>query len=557
VRGGLGGRAQALERLAASRTEPLDLLVVGGGITGAGAALDAASRGMSVGLVERADLASGTSSKSSKLIHGGLRYLEQREFGLVREASLERQVLGRLAPHLVQPVPFVIPVTSRLRRAQFGVGLWAYDALSNFRNSKFHRYLDRDETEALVPPLPRGKVRGGFTFYDSKTDDVRLVMENLIQAVRLGAVVVNYAGVVGIAPGEERVEVKVRDEVTRHDVFVHARRVLVAAGVWTDQVEHLAHADVNLALRPSKGIHLVFSRDSIPLGTAGAFIPDVARRRMLFVIPWLGSVLVGTTDTQYEGDIDAPPVEPEDRAYCIESLNASFGLELTETDICGAFAGLRPLIAGKHGETADLSRRHRVYEMGPGVYGVTGGKLTTYRRMAAEAVDKVASDLDIREDSKTRWIKLGCSSLKGVLDPATARARRMGMEASVAANLVRCYGDRALDVLDLAAAEGMTEPMSPGHAPLAVEAIYAARHEMAVHLEDVLARRTRLAFIDPAGGMGPRSAAAEIMGAELGWDQAEVRAQMASYRAKLEDERGLPLGSAAAPGPATPSARSG
>lgn len=557
MRGGLGRRDQALERLTATRSEPLDVLIVGGGITGAGAALDAASRGMSVGLVECADFASGTSSKSSKLIHGGLRYLEQREFGLVREASLERRLLGRLAPHLVQPVPFIIPVTSRLRRAQFGVGLWAYDALSNFRNSKFHRYLGRDETEELVPALPAGKVRGGFSFYDSKTDDVRLVMENLVQAARLGAIVVNHAGVVDIDSGEDRVEVKVRDEVTGHDLSVQARRLLVAAGVWTDQVEHLAHADVNLAIRPSKGIHLVFSRESIPLGDAGVFIPDVARRRMLFVIPWLDSVLVGTTDTHYEGDIDAPSVEAEDRAYCIESLNASFGLDLTDEDICGAFAGLRPLIAGKRGETADLSRRHRVYEMGPGIFGVTGGKMTTYRRMAAKAVDRIASDLDVSGDSKTRWIKLGCASLKGVLDPATARARRMGLDAAVAANLVRCYGDRALDVLDLAATEDLTQPMTPGHLPLAVEAIYLARREMAVHLDDVLARRTRLALIDPAGGVGPGAAAPEIMGAELGWDESVEGDEVAKYRARLERERGLPLGSAMAPGPVAPSIRSG
>lgn len=557
ARGSLGSRARALERLGATRSEPLDVLIVGGGITGAGAALDAASRGLSVGLVERGDFASGTSSKSSKLIHGGLRYLEQREFGLVREASLERRLLGRLAPHLVHSVPFVIPVTSRLRRAQFGVGLWAYDALSTFRNSKFHRYLDRDETEELVPALPRGKVRGGFSFYDSKTDDVRLVMENLIQAVRLGAIVVNHSAVVGIEPGEKRVEVEVRDEVTGQDTFVQARRVLVAAGVWTDRVEHLAHADVNLELRPSKGIHLVFSRDSIPLGEAGAFIPDVARRRMLFVIPWLDSVLVGTTDTRYQGDIDAPSVEAEDRAYCLESLNAGFGLDLGDDDICGAYAGLRPLIAGKHGETADLSRRHRVYEMGSGVYGVTGGKLTTYRRMAAEAVDRIASDLEVSEGSKTRWIKLGCSSLKGVLDPATARARRMGMDASVAANLVRCYGDRALDVLDLAATEGLTTAMTPGHLPVAVEAVYAARHEMAIRLEDVLARRTRLALIDPAGGVGSGSAAAEVLATELGWSGAGTREEVASYRAGLERERGLPLGTALTPGPVAPSLRSG
>ena len=557
MRGGLGTRERALERLAASTADPLDVLVVGGGITGAGAALDAASRGMRVGLVEKADFASGTSSKSSKLIHGGLRYLEQREFGLVREASLERQLLMRLAPHLVEPLPFVIPVTSRLRRAQFGVGLWAYDALSSFRNSKFHRYLDREETEALVPALPRGKVRGGFSFYDSKTDDVRLVMENLIQAERLGAVIVNHAGVAAMRPDEERVQVIVRDEGLGDELEVHARRVLVAAGVWTDRVEELANAHANLPLRPSKGIHLVFGRDALPLGDAGAFIPDVDRKRMLFVIPWLDSVLVGTTDTHYEGDIDAPEVEPEDRRYCLDSLNAAFNLDLDESDIVGAYAGLRPLIADKHGETADLSRRHRVYGMAPGIYGVTGGKMTTYRRMASEAVDEIARDLDVDQDSKTHWIKLGCSSLKGVLEPATARARRMGMDADVAVNLVRCYGDRALDVLDVAAAEDLAQPLARGHPVLAAEAIYLARNEMAVHLDDVLERRTRLALTDAAGGVGAHSLAPEILGAELGWDEATTRSEIESYVTGIEHERGLPMGRETAPGPVAPSARSG
>ena len=556
MRGGLGTREAALERLDASRREPLDLLVIGGGITGAGIALDAASRGLKVGLIETRDFAEGTSSKSSKLIHGGLRYLEQREFGLVREASLERQLLGRLAPHLIQPVPFVIPVTSRLRRAQFGVGLWAYDALSNFRNTQFHRYLDREETEALVPILPRGKVRGGFSFYDSKTDDVRLVMENLIQACRFGATVVNHAGAIGMEPGTDRVEVKVRDELGGRDLFVNARRVMVAAGVWTDQVEHLAHAEANLPLRPSKGIHLVFAKDSLPLGETGAFIPDVARRRMLFVIPWLDAVLVGTTDTTYEGDIDAPNVSEVDRAYILDSLNQAFKLELTEDEIIGAYAGLRPLIAGKHGETADLSRRHRVYAMADGVYGVTGGKLTTYRRMAADAVDRVAADLEVEEDSKTRWIRLGCSSLGGLRETVLARSRRMGLPEDSAANLIRCYGDRALDVLDLAAAEDLTEPMSPGHPALAVEAVYTARHEMAAQLSDVLARRTRLALVDAGGGAGARSTAPDLLGAELGWDQAAIRDQVATYRSELERERGLPLHGGTRSS-ANPSARSG
>jgi glycerol-3-phosphate dehydrogenase len=545
---GLGSRTDALERLASTTSgEPVDLLVVGGGITGAGIALDAASRGATVGLVERFDFASGTSSKSSKLVHGGLRYLEQREFGLMREAATERDLLRRLAPHLVEPIPFVLPVSHRAARAKFGVGLWAYDALASFRNMKIHKHIDGPEAEALVPVLPAGKIRGGFVFYDCKTDDVRLVMENLVQARRYGATVVNHCAVRHLDGGTPSSTATVEDTTTGTVFDIRARRVIVAAGVWADAVEHLANPESHPRLRPSKGIHLVFGRDALPMLDSAAFIPDAERKRMLFVIPWLESVLVGTTDHAYTGSLDRPTVDLEDRNYVLDSLNAIFDLGLTDDDIAGAYAGLRPLIAGKRDVTADLSRRHEVYEIAPGISGITGGKMTTYRRMARDAVDHVSDSLGISSRCRTRWIKLG-SGNAAALRPAVQRiARRLGLSDETMAHLVRCYGDRALDVLELAAGEGLADPMVPGHPPIAAEAAYCVRAEMAVHLNDVLARRTRLALTERGAGVGPGSVAPTAMAAELGWARSELVRQIASHRLDVERERGLPIAGSTMP----------
>jgi glycerol-3-phosphate dehydrogenase len=540
----LGGRAAALERLEETGTgEPLDVLVVGGGITGAGIALDAASRGMTVGLVERFDFASGTSSKSSKLVHGGLRYLEQREFGLVREASTERDLLRRLAPHLVEPIPFVLPVSDRWRRAKFGVGLWAYNALATFKNLHIHRHIDAATTERMIPALPPGRIKGGYLFYDCKTDDVRLVMENLMQARAYGAVSVNYAAARDITPaGASGVCAAFVEDTPSGRMFeIKARRIISAAGVWGDRVESLVSAEAEARLRPSKGVHIVLRRDSLPATDAAAFIPDADRRRMLFVIPWLDAILVGTTDTSYEGSLERPRVEDDDRAYCLDAVNSAFGMSLTQADVAGAYAGLRPLIAGKGGATADLSRRHAVYDIAPGVTGITGGKMTTFRRMAADAVDRIAAELGVQAKSRTRWIRLGSTDVGALRAAVERRTRRLGVSDISAANLVRCYGDRALGVLDVAEETGITVEMAAGHLPLAAEAVYCARSEMARTLNDLLARRTRLALTDRAAGLGPTSQAAAVMGAELGWNAAEEARQIYAHRAAVEDERGSPI----------------
>jgi glycerol-3-phosphate dehydrogenase len=540
---GLGGRSDALDKLAATRHgEPLDLLVVGGGATGAGIALDAAARGVKVGLVERGDFASGTSSKSSKLIHGGLRYLEQREFGLVREAVTERDLLRRLAPHLVEPIPFVLPIARRLTRAKFGVGLWAYDALASFKSLHVHRSLDRQETEAMLPAMPLDKVRGGFLYYDCKTDDARLVIEILIQAVRRGATVVNYAAVTDLDGAADGCAAVVRDAVTGEDFEVRARRVVVAAGVWGDHLEHLAREDAHARLRPSKGVHLVFRKAVLPVTDAAALVPDLERRRMIFVIPWLDGVLVGTTDTAYEGDLDRPAVEQEDRDYLIGAVNAVYDVSLNDGDVAGAFAGLRPLVAGKAGEPADLSRRHAVYDIAPGITGITGGKLTTWRRMAKDVVDRVAEELGSPAKCTTRHIRLGSSNVTALRVAVERRARSLGIGDDSTIHLVRAYGDRAFAVLDVAARRGLAEPLVHGNAPLAAEAVVAAHSEMAVHLSDLLARRTRAALTDPSGGVGSGSRAAELLGAELGWNRSARKREEEAHRRDVEHERGLGAG---------------
>jgi glycerol-3-phosphate dehydrogenase len=539
---GLGHRDTNLERLAASPRDPFDLLVVGGGVTGAGIALDAAAGGMRVALVDKGDFASGTSSKSSKLAHGGLRYLEHRDLGLVREASLERDLLRRLAPHLIEPVPFVIPVMSRRERVKLGTGLWLYDALAAFRNLRPHRRVDADEVAALFPALRAQRVRSGFVYFDSQTDDVRLVLELLVQAAARGAVVVNYARVVALDGSPTGCRATVRDEESGSETEVAARHIAIAGGVWSDRIASLApDGDVH-RLRPSKGVHLVFPRSAIPTGAAAGLIPDVEGKRMLFVIPWLDSVLVGTTDTPYDGPLDDVRVESQDRAYCLDAVNAMLGLQLGERDIAGAFAGLRPLVHGEAEGTDDLSRRHLTWQVAPGITGVTGGKLTTYRRMAKDVVDRIASTLGVTAPCRTTSLRLGTAGRSVLTDVVARRAARLGITPEAVPELVRSYGDRALQVLDVAAAEDLVAPLARGHARIAAEAAYAARCEMVVHLEDLLARRTRLSLTDPAAGIGPGSHAAVILGAELGWDETRSNEEVGRHRERVERERGLPLG---------------
>ena len=573
-------REAALARLSA---EPFDLVVVGGGVTGAGVALDAASRGLRTGLVERHDLASGTSSKSSKLVHGGLRYLQQREYRLVHENLVERQLLLRNAPHLVAPLPFLIPLfgkagtVNRAVARAYSAALWMYDLAGGLRIGRRHRRIGLDETMAHMPTLRRDRLVAGFVYYDAEADDARLTLA-LARTAALdhGAAVATYAPVTGfhrdgrgqldglVVSPRARLRTPGTGDAPSEPVEVRAAAVVNAAGVWADDVralEEQAHPD---SIRPAKGVHLALPWEKLRCDVA-VVLPVPKDHRSIFVIPWGGRVYVGTTDTDYDGPLDEPRCTTEDVEYVLGALNTFLTEPVSETDVVGTWAGLRPLIKGATSErTADLSRRHRVEVSPSGL--VTGGKLTTYRRMAADTVDVVVHRLGRgHRRSPTRNLALiGAEGTSGLRAPGAAS--RLGTDPAVLEHLVRRYGGEARAVLAMAGRDpALSRPLVPGLPYLAAEAVYAARYEMATTVEDVLSRRTRALLLarDAAADAAPE--VARLLAAELGWDQHEAEAQAGAFQALVTAERdaaglvpsapvmaGAPTASAGPVGPAAP-----
>ncbi len=519
-------RADALARLGA---EPFDVLVIGGGITGAGVALDAASRGLRTALVERDDFASGTSSKSSKLVHGGLRYLQQKEFRLVYENLYERQIILRNAPHLVRVLPFLIPVLSRdglinpkIARA-LGWALWLYDITGGARVGKLHKRISKEQALEHMPTMPTDILAGAYLYYDAQADDARLTLTIARTAAEHGAVVANRAGVTGLrkdASGRVRGATVVADG---NEIEVQARVVVNAAGVWADDVRALDEGTHPDSIRPAKGIHI-----TVPWGKVrndiAAIVPVPKDRRSIFVVPWGDFTYIGTTDTDYDGPIDDPQCTPDDITYLVDAMNLVLRTPITHDDIVGTWAGLRPLMkGGSVGEkTADLSRRHAVRTSEGGVISITGGKLTTYRRMAADTVDAVAEHLG-RGGSST-----------------TKRLRLLGAVGSAPADehLARRYGSLAADVLELIEADAsLSELLVPGLPYRKAEAVYAARHEMATTLDDVLSRRTRARLLARDATATVAEDVARLLAPDLGWDEAEIKRQAAAYRAEIAEER--------------------
>lgn len=528
-------RVEAMERLS---TIKFDLLVIGGGITGAGIALDASTRGLSVALVDQSDFASGTSSKSSKLIHGGLRYLEHREFGLMQEACSERDLLRGIAPHLVTPLPFLWASWAGAGR-QAAAGLWVYDVLAAFRNVKRHKRVSAEKAAELVPGTR--KSGGGFLFYDSQTDDTRLTLAVLRAAGKAGAVVCNYlraenllevsGGVVGA---------HVRDEIGGQTFDIRAGDVVNATGVWADDLRVQEDPAAERRLRPSKGIHIVLPRSVLPM-KVGALIPT-KDRRLIFVLPWRSSTVVGTSDTEYEGSIENPTVTSEEVDYMLGALSYSFDREFKPDDVVGAYAGLRPLLSSAGTEkTRDLSRKHAVFRGPKGMVTITGGKLTTYRSMAEEAVDLLTRRRGRYVRSLTKSIRLGITNPEAVRRAVADQVEKLGLAPEVADSLVRSYGDDAPRVLKLAEEMELTAPVADGLPYLEAELVWGVRHEQAARVEDLLERRMRLSLEDPSGGLANRPRVGAIMGKELG---AEVEIQMADYEQKLSAERGPSVGRA-------------
>ena len=543
---GRSARDEALERLGA---QGWDVLVVGGGITGAGIALDAASRGLRVALVEREDLAAGTSSRSSSLIHGGLRYVEQYGFALMRESAVERERLRRLAPHLVQPLRFTIPYSGRRRTKLIGIGLWIYDAIAGFQGPSVHRKLQPTAVVERLPGLAAHLDGNGWEYSDCRTDDARLVLAVVRAAERFGATVLTRAEVVQIRnAGGRVVGATVRDRVGGQEIDVAARWTVSATGVWADRLRVLAGAGGPM-LKPSKGVHLVFPAERLRVRTAGV-VPSLAGdRRSVFLIPWDGQVIVGTTDEAYDGSLDRPHLTAADAAYLCDAVNAAFGTTLTAADAVGAYAGLRPLLHNeldKEVGTDQLSRKHALLVEPPGLLTVTGGKLTTYRAVAVSAVNVLAADLGgskARGRSATARIRLG---LTGPLDAAVDRtellARRFGLDPAIARPLVSRYGDDAAELVELAAEYGEDGPLVPGLPYVAVEARWAVEREHALSVSDVLQRRTKVARRDAEAGRSVAAHVAALLSAAHGWTPAQAERSIAEHLDSVREERGpVPL----------------
>jgi len=530
-------REATLGRLAGER---FDVLVIGGGITGAGVALDAASRGLSVALVERHDLASGTSSKSSKLVHGGLRYLQQREFRLVYQALAERQRLRSTAPHLVRLLPFLIPIFGKdgiihpkLRKA-LNSALWMYDLTGGFRIGKLHDQIDKAETLAHVPTLRADRTLGGFVYYDAQTDDARLTMTIARTAIDHGAVVANWCPVVEILKdGDTAAGARVTADGTTIDV--RAGTVVNAAGVWSDDVRALDEGRHPDSIRPAKGIHITVPWEKVRNDIACVF-PVPKDRRSIFVVPMDGKTYIGTTDTDYDGPVDDPQCTPEDIAYLLNAMNASLAEPLTTADVLGTWAGLRPLVKSDavSERTADLSRHHKVTRSASGVLTVTGGKLTTYRRMAEDTVDEIT-----RTRCRTKKLKLhGAEGYDDLVRDPEAVAARLGIPADLVTHLAGRYGADARIVAAMVVAEpALGEPVVDGLPHVRAEARFAVRYELARTLDDVLSRRIPARWLQRDGAAAAAEDVARLVADDLGWSEADIAREVASFRASIDQQR--------------------
>jgi glycerol-3-phosphate dehydrogenase len=551
-------RSDAIAHLSA---EPFDVAVVGGGITGAGVALDAASRGYSVALVEKDDFASGTSSRSSKLVHGGLRYLQQFDIGLVREALLERQLMVTLAPHLVRPLKMVVPAFEGARPDRaVGVGLNMYDVLSLDKlrrrrrrreaeardveldgsaewSPERHRTITGEEVSELLPALAAREPTSGYLFYDCQTDDARLVLTVLGEAERFGAICANGLEVVELAEEDGRAAgVVVEDGESGERFTVRAANVVNATGVWADRIrpEELHDVAEVPTIRPSRGTHVTVGADRLPI-EAGAIVP-AAGGRTIFALPWLGSALLGTTDNDYDGDIDHVRPPEEDVAYLLEATNAFFGNDLRADDVTGAYAGVRPLISRSDAKrSVDISRKAELYETQNGLITITGGKLTTWRRMAKMAVDRLVERDDREAPCRTHEIPLGLA-----IDPSELPDVEGVPDTSKAA-LAGRYGHAAHDVLAIARERGeLAQPIVAGKPDLLAEAVFAGRREQARGVGDVMLRRTRLALLAAPALLEPGSRVPEqVAGAlapERGWDATRIAVEARRFRDEARDE---------------------
>src|SRR5436190_4641664 len=504
---------------------------------------------MTVAAVDKGDLASGTSSKSSKLVHGGLRYLENFDFALVREGVVERQLLLRLAPHLVWPMDFIYPVwPDTERRRLLGLGLSTYDVFAGVRNVRRHERLSAEEAIAKAPALEHSNLSYAYVYGDSGTDDARLVLA-IVQAAReFGALTLPYAEVTGFAFDDDHAVrgATIRDHVTGRDHEIRARHVVNATGVWVDQLLAMIEPTRLPAVQPSKGVHLVVPRERLPLEHASVLLPSKqGDRRSMFAIAWGPQTILGTTDTAYDGPLDALTLTAEDLDYVLAAGNAVFDRGLTPDDVISAWAGVRPLLRdGEQDEGAtlsDMSRRHTLLDGPAGLVTITGGKLTTYRRMAKDVVDLLVDRDGRRARCRTDEIPLGSTQpFPRLLETIESVAVPLGLGSQSAKLLARQHGDAAPDVLALIASDpSLSTPLSREAAYVFAEVLYAARYEGAATLDDVFSRRTRLSLRARDAGLPAAPRATAIIASEIGRDEKWARAQIGAYADAVRAERGV------------------
>jgi glycerol-3-phosphate dehydrogenase len=538
-------RDEALEAL---KTKELDVLVIGGGIVGTGCALDAVTRGLSVGIVEARDWGSGTSSRSSKLVHGGIRYLEQLNFALVREALIERGLLlQRIAPHLVKPVRFLYPLNKRVvERVYIGAGMLLYDLFSwsggRPPGVPHHRHLTKRQVMRSIPSLSKDALVGGMTYYDAQVDDARYVASLARTASSYGAHAVSRVRVEGfIKVGERVVGVHAHDIQTGEKFDIKAKQVVNATGVWTDDTQAMVGTRGQFKVRASKGVHLVIPRDRFQ-SKMGMILRT--EKSVLFVIPWGRHWLVGTTDTDWNLDKAHPAATAADIDYILEHVNRVLAVPLTRDDVEGVYAGLRPLLAGESDQTSKLSREHVVTHTVPGLVVVAGGKWTTYRVMAKDAIDEAVAALDGKiPASITHEVPLlGAEGYWAAMNKAAKIGRAFGLHPARIEHLLNRYGTMTDELLDLIRDDpSLAEPLPSADDYLGAEVVYAASHEGALHLEDVLARRTRISIEAWDRGDSAAPVAARLMAGVLGWSEEQTEKEVGNYLTRVAAERASQL----------------
>jgi glycerol-3-phosphate dehydrogenase len=543
-------RKHNLETLGTNR---FDVLVIGGGITGAGVALDAATRGYSVALVEKVDFASGTSSKSTKLVHGGIRYLPNFDFVLVHEALVERGLLLQNAPYLVHPIGFVLPIYDGDRHPVgipfstprgiglsrlLDIGLWMYDIMAGRRSVKRHHHLSRETVLKLAPKLVSNGLKEGFIYYDAQTNDARLTLALIRTAARYGTVIANYAEVTGFtSEGDKVTGVHVYDHIAGQDIQIRARHVVNATGIFAEKVEELAGIEPQIEVEPSKGVHLVFAREKLQLGNDAIVLPETEDKRILFIVPWESRVIFGTTDTGV-GDLDHPIATREDITYLLKYINRYLNVHMTEDDIITTYAGYRPLVKPRqmNQSTARLSRTHAVLQSPNGLVTIVGGKLTTYRRMAQDTLD-VLSQRDGNKKPVHPTIALPLQGSAGwpiIEQEVKRKGTGLGVSPQSIEHLGHSYGTEALALLELVREDPtLAERLIADLPYIRAEVIYACRYEMAMTPDDILARRTSIALEDRQRGMEALGTILDLMAKELHWSSEQRTAQVRIYQDRV------------------------